>query len=115
MQQLNFLLDRRLAYRRRLQPITQRLVVKTDMTIGFAPHWLNVIPVVNEFGDRHLFTSFPLPLTLGEGRGEGRSYRYRVEALLPSALNPNLSPRERGNGTASRKVQPKLVYSPDSD
>src|SRR5438876_276810 len=56
------------------------------MTIGFAPHWLNVVPVVNEFGNGHLFTSFPLPLTLGEGRGEGRSYRYRVEALLPLAV-----------------------------
>src|SRR5437016_14292137 len=84
------------------------------MTIGFAPHWLNVVPVVNEFGNGHLFTSFPLPLTLGEGRGEGRSYRYRVEALLPSALTLTLSQRERGIATEVSTVKRSLYSQPDS-
>src|SRR5213593_3506446 len=59
------------------------------MTIGFAPHWLNVVPVVNEFGNGHLFTSFPLPLTLGEGGDRNRSQYGQTKLVLSTRFDYN--------------------------
>ena len=47
MQQLDLLLDRRLTYGRRLQAVTQRLVVKPDVAIRVLQHRIDFVPIVN--------------------------------------------------------------------
>ena len=47
VQQLDLLFDRRLADRRRLQAVAQRLVVKANVTIGLLQLRLDRVPVVN--------------------------------------------------------------------
>src|SRR6266446_3788704 len=66
------------------------------MTIGFLQDGIDFVPVVNQFGHGHLFTSFQRPRPLGEGRGEGRSY-----GSIPT-FGPHPNPLPKGEGITTK-------------
>ena len=53
MQDLNFLGDRRIAHRGRLQSIAQGLIVEQDFSPGPQPGGIHLVPVVDKFGSIH--------------------------------------------------------------
>jgi hypothetical protein len=53
VQEFQLSLDGRLADGRRLQPITQGLIIKTDAPTGRGIRRLNLVPIVDQFTCRH--------------------------------------------------------------
>src|SRR6185369_3780726 len=95
MQDLELLLDRRRAHRRRLEPVTQRLVVELDPERRFLPAFAGFVPVVDEIAVVH-----------GGSVGSGGE---EVNLTAPPKANPQAVPSLPGCDYSAVSVGPRVA------